>query len=207
MISPKIKQFFLFIGNSTIAVAWICVIWTYLKKRVTDEHTCSNFLRPKTVLALLVSGIEILNSILGLTKSKPHQVILFSVTRAAVELLLAPLIPCNAPEHLWTVGCWALDGPFRFGCFGIDSFMTLCGFEARPIIKSIRYTVSPLIFPLGAGGEMFMVLRAARDGRPGLYFAASLWPIFFYPLMMQLLNQRKKHFERLKAAKMEKKSN
>jgi hypothetical protein len=205
MVPPKIKQIALFAGNSAIAIAWLCVIWTYLTKRVTDEHTCSNLLKPKTVLALSVSGIEVLNSILGLTKSKPHQVLLFSVTRAAVEILLAPLMPCNAPEHLWTVGCWALDGPFRFGCFGIDSFLALCGFETYPVIKSIRYTVSPLIFPLGAGGEMFMVLRAARDGRPSLYFAASLWPIFFYPLMMQLLNQRKRHFQRLKEATIQKK--
>lgn len=205
-MKSKIKQFVLFAGNSAIAFTWLCVIWTYLTKTTTDEHTCSNYLKPKTVLALSVSCIEILNSILGLTRSKPHQVILFSITRAAVEIFLAPLMPCNAPEHLWTVGCWALDGPFRFGCFGIDSFMTLCGFETHPVVKSIRYTVSPLIFPLGAGGEMFMVVRAARDGRPILYFAASLWPIFFYPLMMQLLNQRAKHFQRLKMANMQKKS-
>jgi hypothetical protein len=42
-----------------------------------------------------------------------------------------------------------------------------------------------------------MVLLAAKDGRPGLYVAASLWPLFFYPLMKQLLKQRAKHFKKL----------
>jgi hypothetical protein len=200
MRSSRIKHLILFAGNAAIAFSWISVIWTYLTQSITDERTCANHVRPRTILALGMSGIEVLNSLLGLTKSKLYQVLLFSCTRAGVEILLAPLMPCNAMEHLWTVGCWALDGPFRFGCFGIDSLLSLCGRESIPIVKSIRYTVSPLIFPLGAAGEMFMVIRAARDGRPALFLAASLWPIFFYPLMMQLLNQRRKHFQKLKEA-------
>lgn len=197
MISLKLKSILLFIGNTAIAIAWLRVIFTFMTQSITEENTCQS-VRRQTLFALSISAIELLNSVLGLTKSKPHQVLLFSATRAGVELFLAPLMPCNALEHLWTVGCWALDGPFRFGCFAVDSFLTVFGFKEVPMVKSIRYTVSPMIFPLGAGGEMFMVLRAARDGRPALYLAATLWPLFFYPLMKQLLNQRKKHFNRLK---------
>ena len=192
------KQLFLFAGNAAIHIAWLRVLWTFTSEPIGDEATCNSLVRPRTITALAISSIELLNSLLGLTKSKPHQVLLFSSVRTGVEMLLGPLLPCNSPQHLWTVGCWALDGLFRFGCFGLDALLSLCGYESLPMIKSVRYTIGPLLFPLGAGGEMFMVLRAAKDGRPMLYFAAMLWPVFFYPLMKQLLKQRSKHFQRLK---------
>jgi hypothetical protein len=204
MNTSKLKQFVLFIGNAAIHIAWLRVLWTYATEPVfANEDSCNSLVHSQTLTALAISGIELLNSLLGLTKSKPHQVLLFSSVRTGVEMLLAPILPCNAPQHLFTVGCWALDGLFRFGCFGLDALLSLCGYESLPVIKSVRYTVGPLLFPLGAGGEMFMVLRAARDGRPGLYFAASLWPVCFYPLMKQLLKQRSKHFKKLKDSKLE----
>ena len=204
MSASTAKQLILFIGNAAIHIAWLRVLWTFTTEPIQDEETCSALVHPQTLTALAISGIELLNALLGLTKSKPHQVLLFSSVRAGVELLLSPLLPCNEPRHLWTVGCWAMDGLFRFGSFGLDALLSLFGYESSPIIKSIRYTVGPLLFPLGAGGEMFMVLRAAKDGRPALYFAASLWPVCFHPLMKQLLRQRRKHFKKLKDAKTQK---
>lgn len=204
MTSTKVKQIILCLGNAAIHVSWLRVLWTLVFEPIGNEETCNVFIRPQTLTALLVSGIELLNSLLGLTKSKPHQVLLFSSVRAGVEIFLAPKLPCNAPEHLWTVACWALDGFFRFGIFGADAFLSLCGFESPSLLKTVRYTVGPLLFPLGAGGEMFMVIRAAKDGRPCLYLAAGLWPVFFYPLMKQLLKQRKKHFIKLKEGEMKK---
>jgi hypothetical protein len=199
--SSKRNQLVLLIGNSAIHIAWLRVLWTYATEPiVSNEETCNVLLHSRTLIALAVSGIELLNSLLGLTKSKPHQVLLFSSVRMGVEFLLAPILPCNAPQHLITVGCWALDGLFRFGCFGLDALLSLLDREPWPAIKSVRYTIGPLLFPIGAGGEMFMVLKAAGDGRPKLYFAASLWPVCFYPLMKQLLKQRSKHFKKLKEA-------
>lgn len=204
MGSSKAKHLFLFISNAAIHIAWVRVLLTFVSQPVfSEEDNCNSLVHPQTITALTVSGIELLNSLLGLTKSKPHQVLLFSSVRTGVEMLLAPLLPCNSPQHLITVGCWALDGLFRFGCFGLDELLSLCGYAPSPSIKSVRYTVGPLLFPFGAAGEMFMVLRAAKDGRPALYFAAMLWPAFFYPLMKQLLKQRSKHFKKLKEAKIE----
>ncbi len=196
------KDFFLFIGNAAILIAWLRVLLTFAFEFDGEEDTCNHLLHPRTTTALAVSGIELLNSLLKLTKSKPHQVLLFSATRTGVELLLAPLIPCNSREHLITVFCWSLDGIFRFGCFGLDAALSMSGIESPSVIKSVRYTVGPILFPFGAGGEMFMCLLAARGGRPTLYFAASLWPVFFYPLMKQLLKQRSKHFKKLEESKV-----
>mmetsp|Transcript_4642 Transcript_4642/g.7046 ORF Transcript_4642/g.7046 Transcript_4642/m.7046 type:complete len:211 (-) Transcript_4642:1152-1784(-) len=197
--SSKAKQLFLFIGNAAIHISWFHVLWGLIFEfQNQDEDTCNTVIRPRIITALIVSGIELLNSLLGLTKSKPHQVFLFSSVRMGVEVLLAPLLPCNSPQHLITVVCWTLDGIFRFGCFGLDALLSLFDVPSVATIKSVRYTVGPLLFPIGAGGEMFMALRAAKDGRPALYFAASLWPMFFYPLMKQLLKQRSRHFKKLR---------
>lgn len=192
----------LFIGNLTMQLAWLRVvlILAFDENARKEEEACETKIHTATITALAFSLIELLNSLLGLTKSKPHQVMLFSLTRTGVEMLLAPLLPCGCIEHIITVSCWALDGIIRFGCFGADALLSMFGYESVPFIKSIRYTIGPMLFPIGAGGEMFMVIKAAKEGRTHLYFAAALWPIFFYPLMKQLLKQRSKHFKKLKEA-------
>ncbi|KAL3910318.1 MAG: hypothetical protein SGILL_007740, partial [Bacillariaceae sp.] len=63
------------------------------------------------------------------------------------------------------------------------------------VAKTVRFILGPILFPIGAFGEMMMVVAAARDGRPKAYIAAALWPVFFYPMMKQLLKQRRKHFQ------------
>jgi hypothetical protein len=40
-----------------------------------------------------------------------------------------------------------------------------------------------------------VIAAAARNSKPGMYVAAALWPVFFYPMMQQLLKQRRKHFQ------------
>jgi hypothetical protein len=115
------------------------------------------------------------------------------IVRTGVEVLVTPLITCGAWQHLATALFWSFGDTIRFGCFAVDEAFPQAGTHA----KSVRYTVGPMLFPLGAAGEMLMVLRAAMDGRPLLYIAAALWPLGFYPLMKQLRRQRKKHFQKM----------
>lgn len=202
-----LKQVILFIGNAAINIMWFRVFLIFFFNGLwdVDETICTETLRPRIIHALAVSGIELFNSIFGLTKSKPSQVLLFSSVRTGVELIASPYLPCNSIYHLFTVLCWSLDGIVRFGCFGLDALLFLCGFGSVPFIKSVRYTFGPLLFPLGAGGEMIMVLCiAVQTGRWSVYFAASLWPLGFYPLMKTLLKQRKRHFQRLRDEKAKK---
>jgi hypothetical protein len=107
-----------------------------------------------------------------------------------VEKLIAPLIECNSWQHLMTVTSWSLGDTIRFGSFAINTYN-----PQITIMKSIRFTVGPILFPIGAGGEFLMVVLAATGRRPKLFIAAALWPIFFYPMMKQLLKQRRKHFQ------------
>lgn len=195
-----IKELILLIGNSAIFIMWFRVFSIFYTNGMLnmDESTCNDSLRPCVIQALIISGIELLNASLGLTRSKPHQVLLFASVRTGVELIAAPQLPCNAMTHLFTTLCWSLDS-VRFACFGLDAFFNVIGVGSVPLVKSIRYTVGPLIFPLGAGGEMAMVFSIAmKSGRYSIYFAASLWPLGFYPLMKSLLKARRKHFKKLK---------
>jgi hypothetical protein len=143
----------LFLGNAVIHIAWTRVLWSLAFEEINDD-TCYSIIKPKTMTALMVSSIEFVNAVLGLTRSKPHQVLLFASVRAGVEIMVAPLIPCSSYQHIFTILMWSLDGLIRFGCFGIDAFLSLFGKSSPSIIKTIRYTVGPLLFPLGAGGEM-----------------------------------------------------
>lgn len=205
--SEMIKQFILFIGNASIHIMWFRVYLLFFHHGFIDidNSLCTNTLQPRIQHALFISGIELFNSIIGLTKSKPQHVLLFSSVRTGVEFIAAPHLECNSIPHLFTVFCWSLDGIIRFGCFGIDALLLLLGYGSLPWIKSIRYTFGPMLFPLGAGGEMMMVLSIARKtGRWSVYFAASLWPLGFYPLMKTLLKQRRRHFQRLREEKKKK---
>lgn len=182
-------------SNFITAAAWGRVAWTVLaigaeELANPESDACSATLVPTVKVALMVSFIEIFNSVLGFTRSPLFAVILFSCTRAGVEYLVEPLIPCGSWQHLLTISMWGFGDFVRFGCLGM---VTL--FPKARIFKSIRFTIGPVMFPIGAGGEMFMVILAASlNDRPMLYFPAALWPVFFYPMMLQLLKQRRKHF-------------
>ena len=156
-----------------------------------DNSFCIDRLQPITNIALWISFIEVFNCLVGFTRSPLPAVLLFSLTRMGVEKLVAPMIPCGCWQHILTVMCWSLGDTIRFGSFAINT--------ANPsfvFVKSIRFIVGPILFPIGAGGECLMVVLAAKlNDRPKLYVAAALWPIFFYPMMQQLLKQRRKHFE------------
>lgn len=196
------KKFSLVATNLAMFSAWAHVIYVFVTvglDGLTDREsdTCEVRLRPALYLALAISTVELFTCMVGLTRSHPMQVLLFATVRAGVELLVTPLINCNSWQHLFTAFCWSLGDAVRFGCFTLDGL-----FPGGTMAKSIRYTVGPVVFPLGTFGEMLMVIRAAMEGRPTLFVAAALWPAGFYPLMKQLLNQRRKHFAPKKKPEM-----
>jgi hypothetical protein len=196
MDKASLKRVALIVTNTAMMLAWarvlLVVVSTGWKTLADDSNdVCENTLRPIVLTALAVSYIELFTSVIGLTRSNPIQVLLFSTVRAGVEVLLAPLLPCGCWQHLLTVICWAFGDTIRFGCFAVDGIAP----QLTSLVKSVRYTCGPILFPLGAAGEMLMAIRAASDGRPGIYVAAALWPVGFYPLMKQLQKQRRKFFQ------------
>lgn len=196
MTGPNIQNIWLTASNLITATAWGRVVWIILMAGVgevlqPESTVCTERLTPAVRTALIISFVEIVNSVLGLTRSPLAAVLLFSCTRAGVEYLVAPLIPCGSWQHILTVSMWGLGDFVRFGCFAVDTAI-----PGIRLVKSIRFTVGPILFPIGASGEMFMVILAGYlNQRPILYAAAALWPVFFYPMMQQLLKQRRKHFQ------------
>ncbi|GKY93147.1 hypothetical protein MPSEU_000282700 [Mayamaea pseudoterrestris] len=131
----------------------------------------------------------------GFTRSSPLAVLVFCVVRATVELIVAPMLTpsCNSDAHLWTAVCWSLGDAIRFFCFFVDAIV-----PGGTVFKRVRYAVGPLVFPLGATGEMIMVAKLAHQRKwYGLYLVAALWPVGFYPLYKSLLANRRKFFDRL----------
>jgi hypothetical protein len=147
--------------------------------------------------------MELFNSITGMTRSKPAQVFLFAIIRYGVELLVGSSInTCpTAWSHVVTVTCWSLGDSIRFGCFFLDSVAS----NGSRWAKYVRYTVGPILFPLGTLGEMLMVLTLAMDTYKmnklyamAMYIAALiLWPMGFYSLFTQLLQQRQKFLRQI----------
>lgn len=162
-------------------------------------HTlCNDQFVPVVHSALLISFLELFNSITGMTRSKPAQVLLFAIIRFGVEHIVGPAInTCpTAWSHVVTVVCWSLGDSIRFGCFFLDSIAS----NGSRWAKYVRYTVGPILFPLGTLGEMLMVWTMAGETYSinklhsiAMYIAALiLWPIGFYSLFTQLIRQRQK---------------
>ena len=221
--------------NICVAASWLNVfilIVTYLSQQLTGANAndtagtgaemdsfCDLQIRPAVFTALMISFVEVVNSLLGLTKSPLPAVLLFSCTRFGVEQFIGPKIPCTCWQHLLTVACWSLGDTIRFSSLAVVTLAastTTTGKSTTDssssnsssrssitdrisyLAKSIRFTVGPILFPIGASGEMFMVILAGSttgsNNKLWFYGAAALWPVFFYPMMVQLLKQRRRHF-------------
>jgi Protein tyrosine phosphatase-like protein, PTPLA len=192
----------LVLTNAAMMLGWLRVLLLLVREYETlcrhqdptPVTVCEDQLVPVLQTALAISFVELLNAIAGVTRSKPQQVLLFAVIRMGVELLVAPLLDsCSAWQHLFTVACWSLGDTLRFSCFFLDNVV-----PGGSWAKSVRYTVGPILFPLGTVGEMLMVISAANKqtgvAKPAMYAAASLWPVGFYSLFTQLMRQRRKFF-------------
>ena len=200
-----LKHAWLVSTNFVIAFMWARVFllgvrtagWMGPQTATSRDEMCAEDLGDAVEVALYVSFIELVSSLIGVTRSPIWAVAMFSSVRFGVETLVAPMIECTSWQHLLTVIVWGLGDTIRFGTFTI-----LSAFPGATIVKSIRYTISPLLFPVGAFLEMLMVcLAASENEKPILYGAAALWPVCFYPMMQQLLKQRRKHFASLASQK------
>jgi Protein tyrosine phosphatase-like protein, PTPLA len=188
--------------NAAVALAWSNVVLVALlhRQRLLDDdesRICESHLIPATRFALYISFVELFNALAGFTRSKAPQVLLFGLVRLGVEMLLTPILGCSDRLHLFTVLCWSAGDTVRFACFFFDNLL-LASSNPSTWPKTIRYSVGPFLFPLGAIGEMLMVIAVAfqKDGavRWAILGAASLWPAGFITLYRQLLRQRRKFF-------------
>jgi Protein tyrosine phosphatase-like protein, PTPLA len=196
-MTDKIFVIWLVISNATMMIAWTTVLITLVAANwddILDEQqtVCDNQLGRNVRWALLVSFLELVNAVLGITKSKPQQVLLFSMIRLLVETIVAPNMSCSSWQHIATVVFWSVGDSIRFACFFVDNLV-----GGNDTAKLIRYTVGPIVFPLGAFCEMLMIISVGyrtqnMTNRLLIFLAASLWPPGFYYLFTQLLRQRRK---------------
>ena len=192
--------------NAAMMLGWMRVLLFLLS--VFGKPTvrlCNGEFTPLVKLALIISFLEVFNAATGITRSKPQQALLFAVVRFGVEFLVAPVLSTcpSAWSHLLTVFCWSLGDTIRFGCFFLDSL----SIDGSRWAKYIRYSVGPILFPLGTLGEMLMVLTWARQTHHAIYSLAlyvaalGLWPLGFYSLFTQLLRQRRKFLQSASSGK------
>ena len=197
--SPMIRYYLLFC-NSTMMIGWARTFRVVFRNWSTlqdpQNPVCQQLLEPYTQLALWLSCLELLNAAMGVTRSKPHQVLLFAGARSSVEFLITPLLGdnyCAHVYHLYTVTFWSFGDMIRFGCFTLDNLV-----PQATLAKKVRYTVGPIMFPLGILGETLIVYEVARlTWHPFFLVATVLWPVFGIVLMRQLLKQRRRFWERL----------
>jgi Protein tyrosine phosphatase-like protein, PTPLA len=191
--------------NIGMMLSWLRVLAFFVRMYFGSPHPfqppCNDEFAPMVHLALMISFLEVFNAVTRITRSKPEQVLLFAMIRFGVETVVAPVLrSCpSAWSHLFTVLCWSLGDSVRFGCFFFDSLTA----DGSRWAKYVRYSVGPILFPLGTLGEMVMILTWARQTfstnvvhSMALYVAAlCLWPFGFYSLFTQLLRQRRKFLQ------------
>lgn len=157
MVDISLQCTCLVLSNAAMMVSWLRVCLLFVTRgwnSLEEEEMCQSVLRPALLIALGVSFLELANALVGFTRSKPLQVLLFATVRLGVEVLLSPLMPCGAWQHLTVALCWSLGEIVRFGCFAVYSLIP----SLSTTVKSVRYTVGPIMFPIGEGGALKMQL-------------------------------------------------
>ena len=133
-----------------------------------------------------------------------HVGISAAAAAAAAETVNPPSWAVSA--HYFTAACWALGDTIRFGCFFFDGLASLASNGSVPggvDWKLVRYTAGPFFFPLGSAGELAMIIAVVctMTGTTVMMdwcmrLLVLVWPVGFFPLMRQLLAQRRKHIAR-----------
>jgi len=194
VLDSSMSKAWVIYSNATMMSAWACVLLLMITKyqEIEDRSTCGEVLTLPLQIALIASFIEVLNAAMGVTKANPQIRLLFAVVPLGVELKVAPMLDsCASWQHLFTVGCWSLENTIRFLCFLYESYFP------GSLAKKVRFAIGPILFPLGTIAEMLMVIGAANNQDTAtmknvMYGLACLWPLGLYPLMKQLLGQRRK---------------
>lgn len=172
-------------GTASLTWAWLAVVSTRALMSGCDYDAMQFVID----LSIALSGLELLHSFIGLTKTKPQSVALFVGARAFIGLYVCRMFPCST-AYMLTALAWGCGETVRLGCFAVDSVLP------SRTVKTVRYTVGPLCFPMGSFGEWVLLINAAMLGRDrGMWILVVGWPIGFAALMKQLLAQRVKHMK------------
>jgi len=184
--------------NATLSLLWFRVLYYSQLPMVVEEKT------PLYQALVATAAIEIMHSMLRISKSPLLPILLFNTVRLGVEYWVASAAASyTCVPHTLMIMAWSLGDGIRFACFAL-----LSAFDSD-FPKHIRYNVGPLLFPVGAFAEAWLVVHVANQQQTKdvhrylLYAAACLWPVGFYPLYTQLLRQRRKFYQSTKQTKKE----
>ena len=189
--------------------AWLVVsnlglaaTWFYAGSvAVSGECDADALLRAASV-AILVTTLEFFHALLGITRSGPGNVALFTVARAIIGVVIGARLPCH-PAFVATVLAWSCGEIVRFTCFSLTALTTLSASWDRfaaARLRAVRYNAGPVFFSIGTCGEIVMLVLAATSSTSGsTWWTWALvvgWPAGFFILMRQLLKQRRKHLRK-----------
>jgi len=153
-IDLQIPRVWLVLTNFVVMIKWARAFFIVclLLRHGVNSARLQTYLSASVMSALSLSFLELFNAMIGLTRSNTSQVLLFSGVRMGVWALVAPKIPPDSWQTLMTVACWSFGDTIRFGCFGMNTL-----FPGSRLAKDIRYTVAPVLFPIGALGKSMHV--------------------------------------------------
>lgn len=174
--------------TSWIFLAYICLnAWMdYVIGRQLDL----SLVHWQTLFCTVASLVEVLQALLGWTKTKPLNAAVFVVGRGFIALYIARFaVNFHSLAFLLTATFWSIGESVRFFCFALSTVQP----SLRINLMHIRYTVGPILFPLGFIGEMCMLVQIVlSDFNILVLVITMMWPFGFIPLLQSLLRQRKK---------------
>ena len=104
-------------ANTLVSLSWL----TLSVVAATSLWVCDDFwqVQKLVVATTALSCLEVVHAAVGLTRSKPGNVVLFVGARAFIALYICPLAGCTA-TYRTTAFTWGLGECIRLGCFAID---------------------------------------------------------------------------------------
>eukprot|EP00966_Prymnesium_polylepis_P096021 2224816-Prymnesium_polylepis.1 len=120
------------VANTLVSLSWL----TLSVVAATSLQVCDDFwqIQKLVVATTALSCLEVVHAAVGLTRSKPGNVILFVGARAFIALYICPLAGCSA-TYRTTAFTWGLGECIRLGCFAVDA--------VRPSVTAKTVRASP----------------------------------------------------------------
>ncbi|PLB40863.1 putative membrane protein [Aspergillus candidus] len=206
------KRVYLLAYNATCALLWLRILLSIISILLSQTDTAN----PNPSIPILVyttvepwarwtqtlAVAEILHAATGLTRSPVHttftQVFARSVQVWAINYGYPDVMASSLPVYTAMLVAWSTADVIRYLYFVIMS----AGLLIPGWLKWLRYSLFVILYPIGIGGEWWLMFGAARAASTGLllecvwYFCLALYGPGSVMMYGYMLKQRRKTLAR-----------
>ncbi|KAI9929189.1 hypothetical protein ASPWEDRAFT_168973 [Aspergillus wentii DTO 134E9] len=190
----SLKSKYLILYNSLSALLWLRILVTVLS--TPSPPSLYSTLEPWTRWTQTLAVLEILHAATGITRSAVFTTFTQIFTRCVQVWAVCygfPNVAAEGPMYRSMLLAWSTADVVRYLYFVV----MLVGVQVPSLLKWMRYTLFFVLYPIGIGGEWWMMFKAAESTSNStaegiFYFCLGLYVPGAVMMYSYMVKQRKK---------------